>query len=64
MIPLAIGIAVPDEHTRFAHLKSSAHLLAAVGAAAAGRRHYYFYLLRSIFLAEVENRRDVPRIPK
>jgi hypothetical protein len=40
MLPLAIGIAVPDEHTLFEHLEIAASLLAAVGAAA-GRRHYF-----------------------
>jgi hypothetical protein len=39
MLPLAIGIAVP-EHTLFEHLEIAASLLAAVGAAA-GRRHYF-----------------------
>jgi len=33
MIPLAVSIAIPDEHTRLAHLETSASFLAAIGAA-------------------------------
>jgi hypothetical protein len=33
MIPLTIGVAIFDEHTRLARLETSAPLLAALGAA-------------------------------
>ena len=33
MIPLAIGVAIPDEHTRLTHLETDAPLNAAFGTA-------------------------------
>jgi hypothetical protein len=33
MIPLAIGVAILDDHTRLTHLETNAPLLAALGAA-------------------------------
>jgi hypothetical protein len=33
MIPLAVSIAIPDEHTRLTHLETGASFLAAIGAA-------------------------------